>query len=87
MKNKKELEELDEETTIADMSFLEENRRHFRRREKPQEQPQNNETLSGDNLKAFIHGTLLASLLIGMVYAVVFGIFILILYLYFKSLG
>lgn len=78
MKNR---EEIDEETTIADMSFLD-RKRIFPRINK---QDTDNEPLRGSNLWAFLKGTLSATLLIAMVYAVVFGLFILLIYLYFRS--
>lgn len=78
MKNK---EELDEETTIADMSFLD--RKRIVPRFKSNDD-NDSEPLRGSNLWAFIRGTLSATLLIGLIYAVVFGVLILLMYLYFK---
>ncbi|MBO7675903.1 MAG: hypothetical protein J6S49_00075 [Erysipelotrichaceae bacterium] len=80
MKNR---EELDEETTIADMSFLE-RRRSFPRFRK-EERSTDSEPLRGENLRAFITGTLSAALLIGLAYAAGLGLFVLILYLLFQA--
>ena len=81
MRNK---EEIDQETTIADMSFLDSRKKKF-----PKfytEENENKETLKGKNLMAFIKGTLLATLLIGFVYIVVYGLFIFFLSSWFKRL-
>jgi len=78
MKNK---EELDEETTIADMSFLD--RKRIVPRVKLNDD-NDSEPLRGSNLWAFIRGTLSATLLIGLIYAIAFGVLILLMYLYFK---
>ena len=79
MKNK---EELDEETTIADMSFLDRKRIIPRFRNDNESE---SESLRGSNLWAFIRGTLSATLLIGFIYAIVFFIVILMMYLFFKN--
>lgn len=79
MKNK---EELDEETTIADMSFLD--RKRIVPRFKSNDEENDSEPLRGSNLWAFIRGTLSATLLIGLIYAIAFGVLILLMYLYFK---
>lgn len=77
MKNR---EEIDETTTIADMSMFEKKKFSF-----PKPEGTNAEPLRGKNLFAFIRGTMAAALMIGLVYAVGLGLAILAMYLIFKS--
>ena len=77
MKNR---EEIDETTTIADMSMFEKKRFSFLKSSSSE-----NEPLRGKNLFAFIRGTMAAALLIGLVYAIGLGLAILVMYLIFKS--
>ena len=74
------LEEIDEDYVIADMSNI--GRKHFFSKDKSS----TDLNLSSSDVKEVIKGTISASLLIGLVYAVVFGIFIFLLTLYFRSL-
>lgn len=83
MKNK--IED-DDNAVIADMSEV---GGKFRKRifntDIPEENKQEGEKLTGKNLFAAILGSLSASLLIGLVYVVIFGIVIFIMYTLFKN--
>lgn len=83
MRNKKYDD--DDDRVIADMSQV--TRHTFRNKleSKIPSKNQEGEKLTGKNLFAAIMGTLSASLLIGLIYIVVFGIVIFILYSLFKS--
>ena len=73
--------DLDDDYIIADMSNV--GHKHFLRKENTE----NKLDLSRVDRWAVIKGTLSASLMIGLVYAVVFGLFILLLTMYFRSIN
>lgn len=77
---KNKVEEIDEDYVIADMSNV--GRKHFFSKDKSS----TDLNLSSSDVKEVIKGTISASLLIWFVYVVVFGIFIFLLTLYFRSL-
>ena len=78
MKNK----EIDETTVVADMSYLD---HKTGRNNVVSERKQPEELIRGRQLIPFIKGVLAAAFLIALVYIVVYGIVIGILYLLFQN--
>lgn len=76
----------DDNRVIADMSEVGGRfRKKFLNTNVPEESKQEGEKLRGKNLFVAILGSLSASLLIGLVYIVIFGLVIFIMYTLFKS--
>ncbi len=77
--NKKEI---DETTVVADMSYFD---HRTKRNNVVSEQKQPKELIRGRQLIPFIKGTLAAAFLMLMIYVVVYGIVIGIMYLLFQN--